>query len=100
MKFIVYSKNNCKYCEKAKNEIQNFIENNAGEKDKDLMDVIYVDGPSFTVDDLKALFKNKGLPEPKTVPCIFYKESKDSQEIFVGGHSSLQIFLEKLKKDK
>lgn len=98
MKFIVYSKNNCKYCEQSKNEILEFFENNAKKEDKELLDVIYVDNDAFTVDDLKSLFKEKGLPEPKTVPCIFYKENNSSEEIFIGGYSSLQSFLKELRE--
>ena len=53
MKFIVYSKDNCKYCEMAKTALQDFVHNYGKfAKNKDLLSITYI-GESFTVEDLK-----------------------------------------------
>ena len=98
MKFIVYSKDNCKYCEMAKTALQDFIHSYGKfAKNKDLLSITYI-CESFTVEDLKQKFHDMGLMPPKTVPCIFYKEDIDSKETFVGGYSELTPFLDMLKE--
>ena len=98
MKFTVYSKDNCKYCVMAKNDLTEFVYK-FGEKSKEkgLLDIIYI-GSDFTVEDLKQKFFDLGLMPPKSVPCIFYKESADSDEVFIGGYSELNNFLNNLKE--
>lgn len=99
MKFIVYTKSNCRYCEMAKADISDFLYKYAyQQKDKTLLEVINITDTGFTVEDLKEKFSNLGLPAPRSVPCIFYKEeAKSDIEDYIGGYSELKTFLDSLK---
>lgn len=73
MSAIVWSKNNCTYCEQAKTLLKN--------KGIDF-EVRKVDGISWSIDDLYA-----AVPNARTVPQIFINEQ------YVGGFAELQKLL-------
>lgn len=94
MKLIkVYSKQNCSYCERAKKLLEKFLQNDDSLK----VEILTLDDEE-SISNLKKVFSDKGLLPPKTVPCIFYKESENSEEIFIGGYNELQEFLPKIGK--
>lgn len=75
MSAIVWSKNNCTYCEQAKHLLK--------AKGVDF-EVRKVDGVSWTVEDLK-----EAVPNARTVPQIFINEE------YVGGFNELKQYFEK-----
>lgn len=97
MKFLMYSKNSCPQCDAAKKQIEAFAEKYLRDYHGPILDVTYVRETGFTKEDLIEFFKSQGLPAPRTVPQIFFREDEGDELELIGGQGELGSFLEKLK---
>lgn len=81
MSFIIYSRDNCTYCEQSKNLLSQ----------KGLVFEEMKIGQDISRDDFFLLYQERDLPLPRTVPQIFFED--ESGVTYVGGFDQLKKYL-------
>lgn len=71
MKFVIYSKNNCPNCDKAKAFITQFGSNYANKFESMSITTKYIDKDTNAEEDMLSMFESIGGPPPRSVPQIF-----------------------------
>jgi len=77
--FIIYGKNNCSYCEKAKVLL-------TAKKEK--FEYLTLD-EDYTREELLEL-----VPDAKTVPQILLDDKDENETVYIGGYSQLEAYFE------
>ena len=71
MKFVIYSKNNCPNCDKAKMFINQFGSNYANKFESMSIITKYIDKDTNAKEEMFSLFESIGGPPPRSVPQVF-----------------------------